>query len=212
MIIEVDGKQISIMDHEDRTVLHMNGGGYERDSVLAWAQMVKPGRVAIDIGAYTGLFSIVAAAKGARVVAVEPMPANRWRLGCNAAMNKAKIEIVAEALSDGIGIAELHYNPKVPLTTGASLEAGSPLHSQSLKVVTTTLDALAYSNVAAIKIDVERHEPNVLRGAMQTIERDKPALLIETLDGHMRDDIKRLLPQYEVAAILDKRNTLFLPQ
>ena len=85
-------------------------------------------------------------------------------------------------------------------------------HTESIEVGCVTIDALALSKVGAIKIDVERHEPCVLRGAANTIERDRPALLIECLDMDMRVKVLHALPSYSVASILDGRNTLFIPK
>jgi FkbM family methyltransferase len=211
MLIEVDGLEIWLNEAHDRQVLHIkNGAGYERDSLEMWARMVKRGAVAIDVGAYTGLFSIIAALRGAKVIALEPMPANFWRMRVNVARNKARgVTMLATAASDHEGSATLHYNPKVALTTGASLEDGIASHAADIVVKCITIDSLGLEDVAAIKIDVERHEPCVIRGAMQTIERDKPALLIETLDVSMRKQLLDLLPSYEAATILDGRNTLF---
>jgi FkbM family methyltransferase len=210
VIYDLDGEPIRLIDTDDRIVLHMQGKGYEPETLAVWARAVQPGRVALDIGAYTGLFSIIAAKRGACTVALEPMPANRWRLGINIAANKVLVEVLALAASDKVGTATLHHNPKVALTTGASLEPGNTLHRESFEVPCTTIDRLALNNIAAIKIDVERHEPAVLRGAMQTIRQERPVLLIETLGGaaHILD----LLPDYRIAAVLDGRNTLFTPQ
>jgi len=212
MIFTIDGMPITIIDTGDRMVDHMQkGDGYEHDSLTAWAKIVEPHKIALDIGAYTGLFSIVAAMRGANVIAMEPMPANRWRLGVNVAANKVAVRVLEYAASDREDIVQLHYNPNVPLTTGASLEEGVAMHSATIDVRCMTVDALALKDVAAIKIDVERHEPAVLRGAARTIARCLPALLVETLDDAMRDEVLAMLPAYKVAAILDRRNTLFTP-
>lgn len=213
MIFEIDGLKIMMTDVGDRMVLHvMNGRGYEGESLDAWSKLIVPGTVALDIGAYTGLFSIVAAMRGATAVAFEPMPANRWRLAINIALNKVGVQVMPIAVSDYTGLAELHYNPNVELTTGASLEWGlTDKHTKRLSVACSTVDALDFKNVGAIKIDVERHEASVISGALQTIRRDQPKLLIETLDDAMRGSISRLLPEYSIAAVLDKRNTLFTP-
>jgi hypothetical protein len=65
--------------------------------------------------------------------------------------------------------------------------------------------------VAALKIDVELHELSVIKGAMATIQQSKPPLIIETLNEGMRAAIVEMLPDYEVAGILDRRNTFFTP-
>jgi FkbM family methyltransferase len=212
MHFSVSGLKIALVPTDDRMVLHELAGGYERESLKAWAAIVRPAKVALDIGAYTGAYSIIAAMRGARAIALEPMPANHWRIGVNAQQNKVSVKVLPFAASDKLGQAILHYNPNVPLTTGASLEPGVAMHTADIAVKCVTIDWLALTDVAAIKIDVERHEPAVLRGAMQTIERDRPQMLIETLDDDMRAQVLKLLPSYDVAAVLDVRNTLFVPK
>jgi len=214
MIFEVGDVKVSIVDDGDRMVAHMkDGSGFEPQSLALWARMVQPGMVALDVGAYTGLFSIVAALHGAEVVAMEPMPANRWRLDVNACMNKVNnyIRIVPKAASDRSGTTRLYYSRHTPLTTGGSLEGGIQGHTDSLEVECVTVDSLCLQNVGAIKIDVELHELSVLKGAMATIQQSKPPMIIETLNEGMRAAIVELLPDYEVAGILDRRNTVFTP-
>jgi len=212
MIIPVEDLQITMIDAGDRQCIHIaKGDGFEPDSLKAWAALVKPGMVALDVGAYTGLYSIVAALRGAKAVALEPMPANRWRLGINADINEVFVMVHQVAASDHNGPMRLNYSRHTPLTTGGSLEGGIEGHTDSIEVSAVTIDSLNLADVAAIKIDVELHELFVLQGAMSTISKFRPPLLIETLNDNMRRDIMRMLPRYEVAAILDRRNTLFTP-
>ena len=163
MIVDVGDDQL--IDTDDRNVIH------ERAAVMsapAWppGQDGKPGRVAIDGWCLHRAVFIVAAG-GARVFAFEPMVANYWRLGVNIALNKVFVTTKQCAVSDYEGTATLRYNPRVPLTTGASLEKGIAANAESVKTLCTTLDALAFQNVAAIKIDVERHDYPAGRGAMK---------------------------------------------
>ena len=214
MIVEIDGLKIDLVEAHDRQLLHIEAGGYEQDTLRLWGKLIRPGMKVLDVGAYTGLFSIIAALRGAEVTALEPMPANHWRLRVNAARNKVhrKIDILAVAATDVEAAVALNYNPKVPLTTGASLETGITNHGAAIVVPGITIDSLGLQNLCAIKIDVERHEPCVIRGAMQTILRCRPPMLVETLDGDMREKLLELIPFYEAASILDGRNTLFTPK
>jgi FkbM family methyltransferase len=215
MIIDIDGLQIDLVETDDRQVKHiLAGAGYEHDSLRVWAKMQEVGAIALDVGAYTGLYTVIAAKRGAKVIALEPMPVNQWRVRVNVARNKVtrRVSVLPVAASDYGGTATLNYNPKVPLTTGASLETGIPNHSAGIIVNCITIDSLGLDALGAVKIDVERHEPCVIRGAMQTIERFRPPMLIETLDGDMRNQILGMLPNYEAAAVLDGRNTLFTPK
>lgn len=208
----IDGIAIDLVEGSDRNVLHLLNNGYEVESLIVWARMIKPDTTVLDIGAYTGLYSIIAARRGARVIAFEPMPANRWRLGVNMKRNKVDFQILAVAVSDREGPATLHYNPRVPLTTGASLEENKPMHGAGIVVPCIMIDSLGLENVSAIKLDVERHEPCVIHGAMRTIKQCRPPMLVETLDGDMRKQVLASLPSYEAAAVLDGRNTLFTPR
>jgi FkbM family methyltransferase len=214
--LEIDGLQVTLTEADDRIVFHAqhpeHSGSYEPDSLALWAKLIKPNDIVLDVGAYTGLYAIIAALRGGKVVALEPMPANYWRLRVNAARNKARMTILAAAASDREGTAALHYNPNVPLTTGASLEEGIAKHADAVMVKCITIDSLGLQELAAMKIDVEWHEPCVLRGAMQTIERCRPVLLIETLDAEMREQVRRMLPGYDDAVVLDTRNSLFTPR
>lgn len=205
----------SLIADNDRQAVHFANGGYESESIEAWCRMVVPGSTVIDVGAYTGLYSILAAKLDADVIALEPMPANMWRLACNAELNRVwdrRIKAIRAGASDRAGPARLFFNRKVPLTSGASMEMLA-LHNDSIEIELVEIDALASDcRVSAIKIDVERHEEAVIKGARRTIERDRPMLLVETLDADYRSKVLELLPGYDAVAILDGRNTLFAPQ
>jgi FkbM family methyltransferase len=52
------------------------------------------------------------------------------------------------------------------------------------KVKTFKLDQLKLDNISMIKIDVENHENEVLEGAKETIERNKPIIFVENINHH----------------------------
>ena len=61
---EIEGTKVRYYDDEDRMILHMRKGTHERETLAEWARLCEPDFTAIDVGAYTGLFSIVAALRG----------------------------------------------------------------------------------------------------------------------------------------------------
>src|SRR5688500_13427209 len=63
-----------------------------------------------------------------------------------------------------------------------------------IEIPCVPLDYLMFDDVTLIKIDVEWHEPFVLRGAAATIQRNKPLILIEDAAG----DYGNLLPDYKL--------------
>jgi FkbM family methyltransferase len=181
------------------------GQAFEPQSLAAWARLVVPGQVAIDVGAYTGIYAIAAAKLGARVYAFEPLTGQYERLLGNAFLNKVLVIARQIAISDENATAEFRYNAAVPLTSGGSLEGDQ---GQSIMVRTRRLSEFEYpGRVAAIKIDVERAEEKVLRGAAGMIERDLPEILVEVLEASRLAGLARLLPAgYRMAGLLDGRN------
>jgi FkbM family methyltransferase len=187
------------------------GEAFEPQSLAAWARLVVPGEIALDVGAYTGIYAIAAAKLGARVFAFEPLTAQYERLMGNAFLNEVRLITRQIAISDENGTAEFHYNAKVPLTSAGSLEGSQ---GETILVRTRRLSDFEYQGrVAAIKIDVERAEEKVLRGAAGMLERDRPALLVEVLEASRLAGMAALLPGgYRMAELLDGRNALLVPQ
>lgn len=218
-IVEIQVGTIKVKLIDDcRIAKHvLSGKQFEPESLAMWAGMCKPGKVALDIGAYSGLFSIAAARLGCIARAFEPMPNLQRRIAENAGINSVSIAISNCAISDKDGMAELGYNARVHLTSGASLSRKS---EPRLPVATYALDTFAYRDVCAIKIDVERHEEAVIRGALKTIERERPSLLIECIThdpaggaiSDSRKAIAAMLPSYEMSDPVDKRNVVMVPR
>lgn len=50
-----------------------------------------------------------------------------------------------------------------------------------------TIDSFGFRNVSLIKMDVEGYEDAVLAGAKETIQRERPVLLVEIQGGHNFD-------------------------
>lgn len=56
-----------------------------------------------------------------------------------------------------------------------------------------TLDSFGLLGVSFIKIDVEGMEVDVIRGGLETIERDRPVLFLEARDQEAHDELEKLL-------------------
>jgi FkbM family methyltransferase len=216
MIVKVGPVAVDLIDKGDGIVTHIREGrGFEARTLEIWARLCGEanGRTVVDVGCYTGLFAISAALLGCKVAAFEPMTANHARIVENAENNNVrhKITLLRVALADRIGVDRINYNPNVRdrLTSGASLV--NRRLTGRIDVAVGTLDSYNLGDVAAIKIDVERGEPEVLAGARQTLARCRPALLVEVLDAPRRAAVRAALPDYEVAEEIDDRNWLMLP-
>lgn len=142
----------------------------------------------LDIGANSGVYSLLAAALGTvSVIAFEPFPLIHELLRCNIDLNgyAEKIHVERLAISDATGKLKLYIPPNIgEIETSASLECSfKDKHAEVIDVIASTLDdflesqGLASEPVAVIKIDVEGHEPAVLRGSTRTVNRCRPIII-----------------------------------
>jgi FkbM family methyltransferase len=163
--------------------------------------------VAVDVGANIGLYSYQLSQLCDRVVAFEPNPMNCQIIqGCEL----VGVDVYCVALSSGSGSGEL----QVPVVNGQELSGHAGLNrefeeSKTLTVPLHQLDEFSLQNVSFMKIDVEGHELEVLKGSRRTIERNRPIILCEIelrhLDGPMTDVFDEMLGQNYLCAYLSDR-------
>jgi FkbM family methyltransferase len=136
---------------------------------------------AIDVGANDGSYVHYLRRHARKVIAFEPMPSLADALR---AKFRHDVEIRSIALSDSAGTVELHM-PVVDGVTVTGCSTVSPTASatypghRAIEVPMATLDSSYEGDVGFIKIDVEGHEQAVLDGAVQTIRRCRPRMLVE---------------------------------
>lgn len=147
------------------------------------AELCGSGGVMIDVGAWYGPWSLRLARHADRLITIEPTARHevlRKILPANA-------EVIHAAASDQAGTGELWT---VGHGSGAGSGAGSgtegmssmrrrEIHGASISVPLIRIDDLDAKDVRFIKVDVEGHELNVLRGAEETVLRERPRLLVE---------------------------------
>ncbi|MBZ5593592.1 MAG: FkbM family methyltransferase [Acidobacteriia bacterium] len=155
--------------------------------------VLSQGNVFLDVGAHIGYFSMKAAArvgKTGRVVAFEPNPETLKLLRENVAANQAQ-NVVVEPIACTDREQMLTLYAAAGSNTGASSLARHnadisaenpprpyPVRGRPIDDVVRELDL---TRVDAIKIDVEGAEVGVLRGAVDTLKRFHPRLVIEVV-------------------------------
>lgn len=151
--------------------------------------------VALDIGANTGLFSLLLAAANEKlqVHAFEPLVPVRDLLMDNIALNpvlagRIKVEPFGLSRSDGSFPFYETINNQGLVTTSSSLELDSAKQQGEYRehtITTRTLDGWAADAgdppIALVKCDVEGHEHAVLEGGWSTFSRHRPFIIIEVL-------------------------------
>lgn len=160
---------------------HMKG---KQEPELLYLHNILPNcRLAVDIGANNGMYSYYLSNISQAVKAFEPQPSLCDMLR---AWNHPKVEIFNMGLSDQGGTLILHV-PKDESGRGlAPLASFRALpNSIEYQVPVQRLDDFGFKHVDFIKIDVEGHESEVLRGAVETIQINHPLLLIEIEQRHL---------------------------
>ena len=161
---------------------------WERSSVEYVAGICGSVREFWDVGAHTGVYALLVAAgnPAARIRAFEPNPAVLPMLLGNLAANGLSPDIVVPAaLSDVSGVAQL----EVPSDVTAAHVAAQGIAIRTLRGD----DVDDGSPVDLVKIDVEDHELEVLRGMAGLLERCRPALIVEIADDERLGAVSSLL-------------------
>jgi FkbM family methyltransferase len=176
---------VELITQGDAVILHaQRTGSFEPESIEAWVAAQEEGKVALDVGCYSGLYSIIALSLGFPVISFEPNPIAAERARQNAHLNGVELDLQQVGLSDQTGVFELHRKGGRPLTSAASIVTK---HADSTKPeavqVTTLQDINIDLPVSVIKIDAERSEHAIIRGGLSLIDRDSPEIITECLDG-----------------------------
>jgi FkbM family methyltransferase len=145
-----------------------------------YARYIRPGDLCFDLGAHVGNRVRSWRALGARVVAVEPQPALvrvlRLLYG-----RDSQVSIVEAAIGEREGTLALHLNLANPTISSASemfiahARAAPSFRGQRwgerIEVPATTIDALIHAHGVPrfIKIDIEGHEAEALRGLSEPV-------------------------------------------
>ena len=158
---------------------------YERDVVAILEEITRTGWTALDVGANIGAHALrltKLVGPSGRVHAFEPMDFAYAKLRRNAALNRLpNLEIHQLALSD-------ENRPQQEVRFRSSWASSGRRTDESTTVEMRRLDDWCADRgnppVHLVKIDVDGHEYQVLAGATRTIERCRPAILIEAGAWH----------------------------
>jgi FkbM family methyltransferase len=197
---------------ENAKQLYWGGGRRPRaDDRLALDAVVALARdadVFLDVGAYTGLFTLAvsAAAPAVQVHAFEIVPAVANALEANLVRNRLEMRVALHR--DGIG--EDGTIVRVPSGEGGSAlpsffssrtpaEDGEPVAFRSLDSVA---ELFPEGDRVVMKIDVEGTEDEVLRSGQTFLKDFRPDILCEVLPGADGDELSELLAPADLLPFL----------
>lgn len=181
-------------------------GFYEPEWARTFLSHVEQGMDVVDIGANVGFYTVAAAKKGARVLAIEPTEGAFKRLHANVERNG-----VADRTILFNGLAADH-NDHAEMHVVEGLEEYSSLapipepyirghQSSTISLPARTIDSLVQEyrlSPRLIKVDVEGAEVQVFRGAAETLAKHRPAVMSELSNmlmgrfGTNCDDVVRI--------------------
>lgn len=185
----------------DRTIgpCLASAGEFARAEVDFLLSHLPAGGVVCDVGANIGTVSIplAKALPGLSVFAFEPQLPIFRLLMRNVALNGLmSVEAYPWALGEVDGIIEFATPALTTQTNFGAIGRGSQSGNKS-PVVIRRLDSLALSPLNIIKIDVEGYDLEVVRGAQETIHRDRPILFCEAHASPKTVELIRLLDQWD---------------
>lgn len=179
---------------------------------------VKPGETVIDIGGNLGFFVLILnelVGKSGKIYSFEPSKILNQKLASTIKINNLKnVTLINLGLGETEVSTTLHYNPN---QSGlSSIVNASESNSLSEEIGITTLDKYSANlsgRVSFIKIDTEGYEPQVLRGAKELIQRNKPTIYIELGGDNQKSSLEALQVLKELdydceAENLDLKNVL----
>lgn len=153
---------------------------WEKESIQLWIKLCKESQTILDIGANTGVYSLIAKTVNpkAKVYSFEPHPMFFKMLQKNIALNNFDIVSIEKAISnsdDTITIDD--YSGHSSFVTVKSISLDTFIKQNSL------------TKIDLIKIDVETCEPKVLEGFSNYLPQFRPTMIIEIINGNIADQV-----------------------
>jgi FkbM family methyltransferase len=173
--------------------LYYNVESYtEVRELILFGEFAKKSNVILDIGANTGLFSIVASVihPDSKIWAFEPYYANIKRLQKNIALNKSPIEVITKA----VGATNNKISFTIPVSeqisdvSSASKEFTESFYKHQVTYKQIEIDQISLdefiehkklNRIDLIKIDVESYELEVFKGAKNLLKNFAPVIFCE---------------------------------
>jgi FkbM family methyltransferase len=186
---------------------------WEPENISLIVRQIEPGQTFVDVGAWIGPLSLIAAKCGARVVAYEPDPVALRFFRLNLDLNpdvKERVTVVAKALSTN------HARTSLSSTRLGNSMASLARTGPDATLV-ETIDARDWSKTSEfvsadmVKIDIEGAEFAIMPRLRRALRNRRPLLLLSVHSYHLRE---RLHPRrsrwlaYHIASVIGRARLL----
>ena len=183
-----------------------NFKGWEYTSLIIWNKLSKlNGDIVLDIGSYSGIYSIIASLNNNKIYTFDIMDACIERVKYNKKLNNlSKINVINKAVSDTTGVVTIHYNEEDGIMSSISSLKQTNSHKKTKQIESIKIDDYINDKVGLIKIDVENIEVSVLNSMKRTIMKYMPDILIEINYKNKLNEIINTIPNdYNIYQIDD---------
>jgi FkbM family methyltransferase len=198
------GARLAVTENDHLQILLYYLGTFEPQSIRLMKRVVRPGTIALDVGANIGFFTVEAAmavGPSGRVIAIEAFPPHARTVRRNVELNSfCNVDVISSAVGEADGVATL------TLPTGANhgmftlgTIAGADSGEVPVKRIDDILEQQGVRSVDFIKMDIEGSELRALKGAANTLRSNHPPILIELNEaaligcGTSSSEVKELL-------------------
>ena len=189
--------------------------GWEKVSLKLWSELCEQSNVIFDIGANTGVYSLLAKTiqPNSTVYAFEPVKRVYEKLMDNIELNN--FDTISEnlAVSDNTGKAII-YDKDAEHTLSVTINKDlSDNKEDSIRVEIDTvrldeyIESKGINHIDLLKIDVETHEPEVLMGFGEYLTKFEPTLIIEILNDEIANRIEEQITNIDyVYYVIDENS------
>ncbi|HLF17734.1 MAG TPA: FkbM family methyltransferase [Candidatus Omnitrophota bacterium] len=185
-------KWYQYIDYMIRAKRHMSYTDRGERELKVLKQFVDPQRASIDVGANKGIYTYWLEKFSKRVYAYEP---NQMLVQTFLQGVRGNVDVRCIALSNTTGkskfcipiagVKRKSKNRKMPYLEhqGGNMRSQPGAVYLEQEVEAFRLDDLEHEPVGFLKIDVEGHEMEIIQGAKQLIQRDRPVMLVELVQA-----------------------------
>lgn len=211
--------------NDDHYLAYRNGtlSDWEKDTISCFVMLASKARVFVDIGAYCGIYSVIAKSvnRSLEVIVIEPNKVLLPTLKKNLGGDESTIAILNIALAQTCGGAYL-VSPRNNKRSSANFIVQEPNSYDSLYYAKRKIDIhrldcdslpSGIKEVDLIKIDAEGSELSILIGFTSILRERKPVLFLEANSEDTKNELKTFLQSlgYKIFRDFDKER-MFVAQ
>ena len=165
-------------------------------------RLIKPGTDSIDVGVYRGVYSYEMSKYSKKVHSFEPNPLIFKYINKNLKKISNNIDLYNLALSNENRVLDLkipirnkkfdkkNYEEHYLMGRATIHELNNFQNYEKFKINSKKIDDFNFDNeISFIKIDVEGHEIQVIKGGKLIIKKNKPVLLVEIEERHSKKKV-----------------------